>query len=137
MADETPEVAPEAAPEPVEATPAPEVVPDPSTSLTSSDSSESASGDIADALVESLPSAQPVVVDNHTARDDNDARFNTFVDIVDGEHKGRVGHYFETVSHDLRSWYPEWVNVRTRDARNEVLSVLYKHIRPSRFTGGR
>jgi len=143
------------------------VDPTPASLSTSSDSSESSSGeqlasdfkkaelktaaevvgadvpakatkaDIAQAIVDAQPAAQPVVVDNHTARDDNDARFGQFVDVVDGEHKGRVGHYFETVEHDLKTGYPTRVLVRSRDALNELLDVAYEHVRPSRFTGGR
>jgi len=115
--------APEA-PETTEETP---VDPTPATPSTSSESSESTSGE--------TPAA-PVVVTNLTARDDNDARLNTFVDVVDGEHKGRVGAYVETVEHDLKG-YPLYVLVRTRDEFNHLIQVAYKHVRPSRFTGGR
>lgn len=93
--------------------------------------------DIAQAIVENQPAATPVVVDNHTARSDDDAHFGSFVDVVDGEHKGRVGAYFHTVDHDPKTGYPLHILVRTRDEFNHLIEVAYKHVRPSKFTGGR
>lgn len=79
----------------------------------------------------------PVIVDNRTRRSDDDAMLGSWVDIVAGEHQGRFGHYYDTASTDAATGYPGEVLVRTRDARNEILQVLYSQVRPSERTGGR
>lgn len=81
--------------------------------------------------------ATPVVVDNRTARDDNDGRLGHWVDVVDGEHAGRVGAYYSTSESDPVTGYPLHILVKTRDEFFELIEVAYKHVRPSRFNGGR
>lgn len=83
--------------------------------------------------------ADPVTpVDNRARRSDDDATLGSFVDVVDGEHAGRRGVFASVVSHLKKDGYPERVLVHTRDARNEFLSVLYKHVRPAKdYVGGR
>jgi len=140
--DQTPEVAPEAVSQPADANPQatptsapdavvdagtePQVTPDPQPASTPSTSSEPSTS----------TSCSPVVVTNLTARDDNDARLGSFVDVVSGEYAGRVGAYIADVSHDSTG-YPERVIVRTRDADNLLIEVSYSDLRPSAYTGGR
>jgi hypothetical protein len=85
--------------------------------------------------LEQAPAA-PVVVDNHTARSDDDAYHGSWVDVVSGEHKGRYGALLGTVSSGPDG-YPEVVSIRTRDADNLVLDVAYSDVRRSEKTGGR
>jgi hypothetical protein len=93
--------------------------------------------DIAEALVDqSTPPAAAVVVDNHTARSDDDAHLGSWVDVVSGEYTGRFGAYVSTVSSDSTG-YPEQVIIRTRDADNLLLEVAYSDLRPSDSNGGR
>lgn len=94
--------------------------------------------DIAQAIVEQAPTpvVPAVVVDNHTARSDDDALHGGWVDVVSGEHAGRFGAYVATVSND-RTGYPEQIIIRTRDADNLLLEVAYSDVRPSDSNGGR
>lgn len=98
--------------------------------------SSATKADIAQAIVEQAPPAQAVVVDNHTARSDDDALHGGWVDVVSGEHAGRFAAYVSTVSNDSTG-YPERIIVRTRDADNLLLEVNYSDVRPSVSNGGR
>jgi hypothetical protein len=108
--------------------------------------SKDTKADIAGKLVNSdapptATSARPgnqgtYVVGNQQKRSDDDAVLGSFVDVVDGEHQGRFGHFFD-VADSEQGGFPKTVLVRTRDEFNEVLRVLYKHLRPSRRAGGR
>jgi hypothetical protein len=82
------------------------------------------------------PPAQPVVVDGHSRRSGNHPTLGSFVNVVDGEHKGRYGAYVDTSQRDLTG-YPTVVFVRTRDADNLLLEVPYEYVRPSGRNGGR
>lgn len=73
---------------------------------------------------------------NPISRRDVDGIAGQFVDVVDGEHRGRFGHYVNTVSRD-EDGVPETILIRTRDARNELLEVAYSEVRPSERAGGR
>lgn len=122
----------EAAPEPVEAPEAPAVVEAPADAPAP-----------AEAPVEApAPEPAPVVAqtpgDNARPRSDEDAVQGQFVDVVDGEHKGRRGAFLSVVEHDLEGdGFPKSILVRTRDELNELLTVAYEHVRPSKYTGGR
>jgi hypothetical protein len=86
---------------------------------------------------ETAPPADPVEVDNHNRRSDDDALYGSFVDVVSGDHEGRRGAYEQTLSHDAKTGYPATILVRTRDAQNEGLVVNYGDVRTSEYTGGR
>jgi hypothetical protein len=92
--------------------------------------------EIAEAIVSAQPSAQPVVVDGHSRRSGEHPTLGSFVNVVDGEHKGRYGAYVDTSQRDSTG-YPTVVFVRTRDADNLLLEVPYEHVRPSGRNGGR
>ena len=73
--------------------------------------------------------------DVEIGRTDDDALTNRFATIIAGEHAGRyvvVGSSLEMGS----DGYPLRVLVRTRDDRDEVLTVDYADLRPT-ATGGR
>jgi hypothetical protein len=89
-----------------------------------------------EAVVSAQPSAQPVVVDGHSRRSGEHPTLGSFVNVVDGEHKGRYGAYVDTSQRDSTG-YPTVVFVRTRDADNLLLEVPYEHVRPSGRNGGR
>lgn len=127
---------PQAASTPVEAQTGPQAPADPSAAASSSTSSEPAAPPAGDETP-SASAAVPVVVDNRTRRDDNDALLGSFVDVVSGEHQGRFGAYVADIENDASTGYPALVLVRTRDADNLLIEVLYQDIRPSQRTGGR
>lgn len=79
---------------------------------------------------------QPIKVDGRTRRSDDDGLEGGFVDVVDGEHEGRFGSFFRVLQH-AADGYPKLILVKTRDAENELLSVAYAHVRPSKRGGGR
>jgi hypothetical protein len=96
--------------------------------------------DLAEAIVEQTapaPVVQPVVVDNFTRRDDNDALLGGWVDVVAGDHQGRRGWYMADLTNDPETGYPSTVLVRTRDADSIDVDVNYADIRPTAYTGGR
>ena len=65
--------------------------------------------------------ADPVPTD---PQEDSEAKVGAFVDIVDGEHKGRYGVLEEAPDQDH-------CIVRTRDAASERLVVKYDELRPA------
>ena len=79
---------------------------------------------------------QPIKVDGRSRRSDDDALEGGPVDIVDGEHAGKYGAFVRVLQH-AADGYPKQILVRTRDAENELLSIAYDHVRPSKRTGGR
>ena len=83
--------------------------------------------------------ATPVVPHSTTdLRGDEDTLVGEFVKVVDGPHKGRLAAFTEVVDHDLKTGYPHNILVRTRDEFNQLLQVLYEHVRPFRtYKGGR
>ena len=83
------------------------------------------------------PAAKPIVVSNFTKRSDDDALLGSWVDVVSGDYAGRRGAYVDDAGHDPQTGYPSQVIVRTRDAENELIVVDYGDIRPSAYTGGR
>lgn len=99
--------------------------------------SSATKADIAQAIVDQTPATtQAVVVDNRTARSDDDAHLGAWVDVVSGEYAGRFGAYVATVSSDSTG-YPDRIIIRTRDADNLLLEVAYSDVRPSASSGGR
>lgn len=79
---------------------------------------------------------QPVHVDQRTRRSDDDALEGHFVDIIDGDDKGRRGT-FDRVTEYGTDGYPKRILVITRDERNEPLDVPYEYARPTTYLGGR
>lgn len=79
---------------------------------------------------------QPVQLDGRNRRNDDDAILHSFVDVVDGDHKGRMGAFERVLEYGENGW-PTKALVRTRDEFNELLAVAYDHLRPSRARGGR
>jgi hypothetical protein len=98
---------------------------------------------LAEAIVAQQPAAvaaagaAPVIVDNFTTRNDDDALLGSWVDVVSGSYVGRFGAYVSTVSHDKTTGYPTVIIIRTRDADNLLLEVNYSDVRPSDRSGGR
>jgi hypothetical protein len=80
--------------------------------------------------------SQPVRVDGRNRRNANDGLEGHFVDVVDGEHKGRFGAFTEVAERE-KDGYPKTILVRTRDEFNELLTVAYEHVRHSQSHGGR
>lgn len=87
-------------------------------------------------LTSDQPAVQFVTPDGRNRRTDEDAKVGGFVDVVDGEHKGRWGAFLRIVKHGADGW-PEQALVRTRDEFNEDLVVPYEHLRDSVSKGGR
>jgi len=75
---------------------------------------------------------QPVFVDNKSRRSDNDALFGDWVDVVSGPSSGRYGVLEKGATFSGADGYPVTVVIRTRDARNELLTLNYSDLRPSR-----
>lgn len=129
-----------AAPAPAEAFgPEAAVTPDPSgpTPTTSSDDAAVPVGNAPEDAPVVSASVQPVVVDNYTKRNDDDALNGSWVDVISGPLAGRFGAYVDTVHHDDSTGYPSVILIRSRDERNELLEVAYSDVRPSERTGGR
>lgn len=76
------------------------------------------------------------IIGTQQRRSDEDAILGSFVDVVDGEHQGRFGHFFDVVESDSNG-FPVTALVRTRDSRSDVLSLPYESLRPSERAGGR
>lgn len=81
--------------------------------------------------------AVPVVLNQFTRRSGDEPLLGSWVDIVSGPEQHRFGHYFEDVSNDPETGYPDRVHVRVRDATNDVVEVGLEDIRPSERNGGR
>lgn len=79
---------------------------------------------------------QPVQVDGRNKRSDDDAILHSFVNVVDGDHQGRMGAFERVLEYGEDGW-PKRALVRTRDEFNELLSVAYDHLRPAGTHGGR
>lgn len=93
--------------------------------------------DIAEKLVAAQPVVQPVQVDGRNRKSDEDGLEGHFVNVVDGEHKGRLGAFVSVVEREADG-YPKQILVRTRDEYNQLLSVAYKHVRHAGdYHGGR
>lgn len=96
----------------------------------------------ADSKTKSKPAAKkraavPVVLNQFTRRSGDEPLLGSWVDIVAGPEQHRFGHYFEDVSNDPKTGYPDRVHVRVRDATNDVVEVGLEDIRPSERNGGR
>jgi hypothetical protein len=87
-------------------------------------------------LTSDQPAVQFVTPDGRNRRTDDDAKVGGFVDVVDGEHKGRFGAFERILEHGKDGW-PSKALVRTRDEFNELLVVPYEHLRDSVSKGGR
>ena len=67
-------------------------------------------------------------VQDVTARSDDDALVGHFVDVVDGDHKGRYG-VLDSTSEPDADGYPSRGTVITRDQHNETINVKYADLR--------
>lgn len=59
--------------------------------------------------------------------------YGHFAVVTKGEYEGRFGVYEDTVS--LKDGRPDLVRFRTRDARNELLTVAYDDLAPAESRG--
>lgn len=75
-------------------------------------------------------------VDQFTRRTDQDALLGSWVDVVDGEHRGKFGHYRQTLEWN-KDEFPKTALVQTRDANAELIEVPYESLRQSERHGGR
>jgi uncharacterized protein YbdZ (MbtH family) len=80
----------------------------------------------------------PAVIDGivYRGRTDDDVLTGTFCNVIAGEHQGRYGVLTGTVTVALTDGWPATVTVRTRDDRDEYITVNYADIRPAQ-PGGR
>jgi hypothetical protein len=70
-----------------------------------------------------------VWVDNFTRRTGDDALSGHFARVVGGDHEGKYGVFVEALTAD-KDGFPDDVLFRTRDDRQELLTVKYKDLRP-------
>jgi hypothetical protein len=79
----------------------------------------------------------PAVIEGivYRGRTDDDVLTGTFCRVIAGEHQGRYGVFTNTATITLDGW-PATVTVRTRDDRDENITVNYADIRPAQ-AGGR
>jgi hypothetical protein len=93
--------------------------------------------DLAEKLTEATSVATPAVpLNQFTRRSGDEAIEGEWVDVVDGEYKGRFG-YVAGISETGKDGYPVSLFVRTRDADNLLIEVAYANAKPSDSNGGR
>jgi hypothetical protein len=85
-----------------------------------------------------VPPVPPAVIEGivYRGRTDDDVLTGCFCKVVAGEHQGRYGVLTGTVTVGLGDGWPARVTVRTRDDRDEYVTVNYEDIRPAQ-AGGR
>ncbi|HTA98665.1 MAG TPA: hypothetical protein VK730_13615 [Solirubrobacteraceae bacterium] len=109
------------------------------TPIPSADEPEATDSASSSAAAETLPvSPVPAAVIEgivYRGRTDDDVLTGTFCRVIAGEHQGRYGVFTNTATITLDGW-PATVIVRTRDDRDENLTVNYADIRPA-AAGGR
>jgi hypothetical protein len=92
---------------------------------------------IAEKLVAAAPSAQPVQVDGRNRKAGDDGLEGHFVNVVAGEHAGRVGAFIKVLEREADG-FPKQILVRTRDEFNQLLSVAYADVKHAGdYHGGR
>lgn len=60
---------------------------------------------------------------------DSEPEVGTFVKVIAGKHEGRYG-VLHAISLETDDGWPLTTTVRTRDDRDELIPVKYKHLRP-------
>ncbi len=78
---------------------------------------------------------RPITAD--MVRDDSDASVGHFVDVVEGEHKGRYGVLIDFADYDRKTGFPNKAIVRTRDKDTARIVVDYESLRPAEAGGRR
>jgi hypothetical protein len=93
--------------------------------------------DAPDPAPEQVATVPPAVINGivYRGRDDRDVLSGNFCRVIAGEHEGRYGVLTGTATVFLDGW-PATVTVRTRDDRDEYITVDYVDIRPAN-PGGR